>query len=206
MPGYNYIYLYPNQNIQSEYFLKKDHCQECDECYNNKVQKNNKNNNKIKDRNEFITECENIMNSSDKYDRHLFKMKFKELYNQTKYNFSLNSNTLNNIINRWRNKTNRFTKMTVLDNSHDYFNRLILLEFRNLYIHINNSNKLKLCEYIIWGNDENIARIGISKNYYIDATFHHPPLYKQLLIFMYKDLLNSLSSLGRSIYILSYKI
>ena len=36
-------------------------------------------------------------------------------YNQTKYNFFLNSNTLNNIITRWRNKTSRFTKMTVLD-------------------------------------------------------------------------------------------
>ena len=73
----------------------------------------------------------------------------------------MNSNTLNNIINRWRNKTNRFTKMAVLDNSHDYSNRLILREFRSLYIHINNSNKLNLCEYIIWGNDENIDRMRI---------------------------------------------
>jgi len=146
------------------------------------------------------------MNASDIYDRNLFKIKFKELYNQTKYNFSLNSNILNNIINRWRVKTNRFTKMTVLDNSHDYKNRLILREFRSLYIHINNSNQLKLCEYIIWRNDENIARMRISKNYYIDATFHHPPLYKQLLIFMYKDLLNPLSCFGKSFYLFCYKI
>ena len=41
--------------------------------------------------------------------------------------------------------------------------------------------------YIIWGNDENIAIIGISNNYYIDTTFHSPPEFSQLLIFIYKD-------------------
>ena len=41
--------------------------------------------------------------------------------------------------------------------------------------------------YIIWGNDENISRMRISNNYYIYATFHTPPEFSQLLIFMYKD-------------------
>ena len=90
--------------------------------------------------------------------------------------------------------------MTVFDNAYDYSNRLILREFRSLYIHINKNSKLILCEYIIWGNDENIARMRISKNYYIDATFHTPPLYKQLLIFMYKDVLTNLKIPG--LYIL----
>ena len=50
------------------------------------------------------------MNASDIYDRRLFKMKFKELYNKDNYYFSINNNFLNNIIKKWRNKTNKFTK------------------------------------------------------------------------------------------------
>ena len=50
-----------------------------------------------------------------------------------------------------------------------------------------------LLEYIIWGNDENIERIRISKNFFIDCTFHTPPEFKQLMILMYKDILTSLN-------------
>ena len=48
-----------------------------------------------------------------------------------------------------------------------------------------------LLEYIIWGNDENISRLRLSKNYFIDGTFHHPPEFKQLLIIMYRDIISS---------------
>ena len=37
-------------------------------------------------------------------------------------------------------------------------------------------------------NDENIGRMRVSKNLFIDTTFHHPSEYKELFIFMYKDL------------------
>ena len=47
-------------------------------------------------------------------------------------------------------------------------------------------------EYIIWANNENIARMRICKNLFIDGTFHHPPYFKQILIIMYKDLVTSL--------------
>ena len=50
--------------------------------------------------------------------------------------------------------------------------------------------------YIIWGNDENIARMRISNNYYIDATFHTPPELSQILIFMYKDKITELKIPG----------
>ena len=57
-----------------------------------------------------------------------------------------------------------------------------------------------LLEYIIWGNDENISRLRLSKNYFIDVTFHHPPEFKQLLIIMYRDIITSQNIPG--IYIL----
>ena len=52
---------------------------------------------------------------------------------------------------------------------------------------------LTLLEYIIWASDENIERIRISKNIFIDCTFHTPPDFKQLMILMYKDILTSLN-------------
>ena len=39
-----------------------------------------------------------------------------------------------------------------------------------------------------------------SKNYFIDTTFHHPPDFKQMLIFMYKDIITELKIPG--IYII----
>jgi hypothetical protein len=50
----------------------------------------------------LIKECEKIKNSSDIYDRSLFKNKFKEIYNKNKYNFQINNNMLSNIITKWK--------------------------------------------------------------------------------------------------------
>lgn len=49
--------------------------------------------------------------------------------------------------------------------------------------------KDQLFEYLIYGNEENVLRFIKSKNIFIDDTFHHPPDFKQLLIFMYKDII-----------------
>ena len=57
-----------------------------------------------------------------------------------------------------------------------------------------------LLNYIIWGNDENISRMRISENYFVDGTFHHPPEFKQLIIIMYKDILTQIKIPG--LYIL----
>ena len=88
------------------------------------------NNKEIYNREHFNKECEKVMNSSDIYDRGLFKTKFKDIYNKNKYNFQINNNMLSNIITKWKNNSNRFSKATVWDNTTDYQNRLILREFR----------------------------------------------------------------------------
>ena len=70
------------------------------------------------------------MNSSDIYDRTLFKSRFKDIYNEHKYNFQINKNILSNIITKWKNNCNHFTKATVWDNTTEYQNMLLLREFR----------------------------------------------------------------------------
>ena len=64
------------------------------------------------DKLDFIAKCENIMNNSSIYDRHLFKESFKKLYNDPniKYNFLLENNFLSNIITKWKTTSYRFKK------------------------------------------------------------------------------------------------
>ena len=129
------------------------------------------------------------MNSSNIYDRTLFKSKFKEIYNSKNYSFPINDNFLSNLITKWKKESKRFDKTSALSNIYDYKHRLLIREFRNIYVYVKEKKNPVLLDYIIWGNDENISRMRVSKNLFIDATFHHPPEYKELLIFMYKDLI-----------------
>jgi len=141
------------------------------------------------------------MNNSIIYDRKLFKETFKSIYNdkENKYDFPINF--LLNIITRWKNNSFRFKKESVLDDMNDNNNnRLLLREFRIIPIEAADNLNQETNEYIIWANAENINRIRVSKNIFIDGTFHHPPGYTQMLIFMYKDIITELKVSG--IYIL----
>ena len=125
-----------------------------------------------------------------------YKTKFKEIYNKNKYNFQINNNMLSNIITKWKNKSNRFSKATVWDNTTDYQERLILREFRIIFENKGDNKKSKSYEYIIWANEENINRIRKSNHLYIDCTFHHPKEFKELLIVMYKDIITNFKIAG----------
>ena len=133
------------------------------------------------------------MNSSEIFDRNLYKDELKNLYNSRKFKFGIDNNFLSNIITKWKNKSNRFKKTRVLENPKDYNNRLILREFRTLYLNISNKKEPEKIEYIIWANDENLRRIRISNHLFIDSTFHHPSEFKQLLIIMYHDIVSNLN-------------
>ena len=140
------------------------------------------------------------MNSSTIYDRTLYKDKFKEIYNSEKFNFPINDNLLSNIINKWKNESNKFNKSITFNNKFDYKNNLILREYRTKLGFKENTTTLLINEFIIWTIEENIKRIRKAKYFYIDGTFHHPPEFKQLLIIMYKDIITNLKIPG--IYIL----
>ena len=86
---------------------------------------------------------------------------------------------LSNLITNWKNKSLRFSKAGALLDIKDYENRLILRDFRNIPIETSNNTKHKSYEYIIWSNGENIKRLRVSKNLFVDSTFHHPPDVKQ---------------------------
>ena len=88
------IYIPKNQNIKSGYFIKQDHSEACYDLYINNIKKNTKK----KDRSDFTLLCENVMNTSNIYDRKIYKEHFKNIYNEKKFNFPLNNNILNSII------------------------------------------------------------------------------------------------------------
>ena len=118
-------YIEPGQNVKSGYFLKKDHSLECD-LFEGKEKEQCKKEIKISETKEdYIIKCENIMNNSNIYDRHLFKESFKKIYNQNDslYKFPLNDNFLSNIISNWKRKSVRFKKEGVLYDDKDFQNR-----------------------------------------------------------------------------------
>ena len=106
------------------------------------------------------------MKQSTIYDRRLYKEEFKKLYNNKKYNFPLNNNLLSNIITKWKNTTNRFNKYSILENTKDKENRLILRE--NKCIPIEDPNKIhnNNIEYAIWGNMENINKMRKKQKFF----------------------------------------
>ena len=177
-------YIEPGQNVKSGYFLKKEHSLEC-ELFEGKEKEQIKNEIKISETKEdYILKCENIMNNSNIYDRHLFKESFKKIYNQNNslYKFPLKDNFLSNIISNWKRKSVRFKKEGVLYDDKDFENRQLLREFRIIPNLEENNKKNNNYEYIIWGNSENIMRLRVSKNIFIDGIYHHPPGFYQLLI------------------------
>ena len=125
------------------------------------------------DRDIFLKLCEDVMNKPNIYEQNLFKTRFKDIYNEHKYTFPLNDNTLSNIITKWKNTTFKYNKTTILFNRYDCENRLILRDYRTIYIETEKRKNPINVEYTIWGNDENIGRMRKSKHYFIDVTFHH---------------------------------
>ena len=95
---------------------------------------------------------------------------------------------------------NIFKKECVLYDIKDKENRLLLRDYRLIPVEGSSREKQIYHEYIIWGNAENIMRIKVSKHIFIDATFHHPPDFYQLLIIMYKDIITGIKIPG--IYVL----
>lgn len=79
----------------------------------------------LKDKEKFLYLWGEIMNNFNIYDRKLFKNKFKDLFNENKFNFPIDNNVLSNIINKWKNKCTRMNKFTALVEINDYKGRLI---------------------------------------------------------------------------------
>ena len=65
-----------------------------------------------------------------------------------------------------------------------------LKKYTYQYIETEGNKERKLIESIIWGDDYNISSLRESKNWLIDATFHIPRDFYQLLIIYYKDIIS----------------
>ena len=89
---------------------------------------------------------------------------------------------LNNILNEWKKYSNKFNKFTIFENQLNYDGEQFLKKYSFQYIETEGNKDRKLIEYIIWADDYNISRLRESKNWFIDATFHKPKDFYQLLI------------------------
>ena len=131
------------------------------------------------------------LNGTDYYDRKEFTTKLQEIYNENKYDFKLKENTIKNIIGRWKLTSLRFTKYSAIENKYNKKGELILYDYSNTIIYTSSKKKPVNGEYFIWSSDSIIARIRKSNHLFIDATFHHPKDFTQLLIIIFKDYITS---------------
>ena len=68
---------------------------------------------------------------------------------------------------------------------------LILWDYQNTVIYTSNKKNPINAEYFIWTSNQIISRCRRCHHLFIDATFHHPQKYSQLLIIIFKDIISS---------------
>ena len=170
------------------YILETNHSTDCLETEITKLKIKT---NLIGHYNEYIDKCMSYLNGTDYYDRKEFTTKLQEIYNENKYDFKLKENTIKNIIGRWKLTSLRFTKYSAIENKYNKKGELILYDYSNTIIYTSSKKKPVNGEYFIWSSDSIIARIRKSNHLFIDATFHHPKDFTQLLIIIFKDYITS---------------
>ena len=103
----------------------------------------------------------------------------------------MKENTIKNIIGRWKSSSLRFTKYNAIENRTNKEGELILLDYQNTVIYTSNKKNPINAEYFIWTSNQIISRYRRCHHLFIDATFHHPQKYSQLLIIVFKDIISS---------------
>ena len=177
------------EDKNTHYFkLEKDHSKECKELFTNNLKIET---NLIGTYKDYITKCFKYLDSTEDYNKKEFKVALENIYNDNKYIFKLKENTIKNIIDKWKSNSLRFAKYNALENRTNKNNELRLWEYNNSSIYISNKKYPINSEYFIWTTDMIIAQARISKHFFIDATFHHPYKFSQLLIIIFKDVISS---------------
>ena len=85
----------------------------------------------------------------------------------------------------------RFTKYNAIEHKYNKNNELILWEYNNSAIYTSDKKIPISSEYFIWSSSQIKARARNTLHLFIDATFHHPIGYGQLLIIIFKDIITS---------------
>ena len=141
--------------------------------------------------NDYLNKCLKYLDSTEEYNKKEFTLNLQNIYNENKYNFQLKENTIKNIIGRWKSNSLRFTKYNAIENRYNKNKELILWEYNNSAIFTSSKKEPYPSEYFIWSSNQMIARARLTHHLFIDATFHHPIGYQQLLIIIFKDIVTS---------------
>ena len=129
------------------------------------------------------------MDNSEIYNKKEFTNELQKIYNDNKYNFLLKPNTIKNIIGKWKSNSLRFTKFNAIINQYNKEGELILWDHTNTIIYLSNKKNPLPSEYYIWSSNSMISRARVSNHYFVDATFHHPKDFSELMIIIFKDII-----------------
>ena len=92
-----------------------------------------------------------------------------------------------NYINEWKKNNKRFSKYSILEYPSDGHSKILLRKYVYEFVELPEKKDRNLIEYAIWCNDINIERMRESEHWMMDATFHHPKEFIQMLIIIYID-------------------
>ena len=168
------------------YDLENNHSKLCNERTINKIKIDS---NIISDYKSFIEKCNKFMDNSEIYNKKEFTNELQKIYNDNKYNFLLKPNTIKNIIGKWKSNSLRFTKFNAIINQYNKEGELILWDHTNTIIYLSNKKNPLPSEYYIWSSNSMISRARVSNHYFVDATFHHPKDFSELMIIIFKDII-----------------
>ena len=138
---------------------------------------------------DYIDKCKKYLDSTEVYNKQEFTVALQNIYNENKYNFLLKENTIKNIIGSWKKDSLRFTKFNAIINKYNKKNKLILWDQGNTVIYLSNKKNPLTVEYFIWSTESIISRARVANHLFIDATFHHPKDYEELIIIIFKDII-----------------
>ena len=128
------------------------------------------------------------MDQSEIYNKKEFTIALQNIYNINKYNLLLKPNTIKNIIGNWKSNSLLFAKFNAIINQYNKQGELILWEHTNTIIYLSNKKNPIPSEYYIWSCNAMISRVRVSNHYFVDATFHHPKDFTELMI-IFKDII-----------------
>jgi len=168
------------------YDLENNHSKVCNELTINKMKIDS---NIISDYKSFIEKCNNYMDNTEIYNKKEFTIALQKIYNDNKYAFLLKPNTIKNIIGKWKSNSLRFTKFNALNNQFNKEGELILWDHTNTIIYLSNKKNPVPSEYYIWSCNSMISRARVSNHFFVDATFHHPKDFSELMIIIFKDII-----------------
>ena len=99
----------------------------------------------------------------------------------------LKKDTLKNIYNSWKKKSNLFIKYSAIENNLTKDNNYFLRDYTNTLLYNKTGKNQFKHEHMIYVSIFFIRKLNSVRHWYGDGTFVYPKDFSQLIVILYKD-------------------